>query len=90
MNAGMRDKGREASGWSDELKQRTRELIAGGGLDFLPFDDKLHMKNWDDRFGYILLSHLYAKTLIVMDKEAKTEAFFGSVDDLIASGWVID
>jgi hypothetical protein len=30
------------------------------------------------------------KTLIVVDKETMTETSFDGVDDLIASGWVID
>jgi hypothetical protein len=59
MNVEMTEGTHETSGWSDELKQRTRELIAGGGLDFMPVDDKLHMKSREDRFGYIRLSQFF-------------------------------
>jgi len=43
------DHNEEARSWSDAAKATTRQLIDGG--EFIPRDDKLHLKHIDSEFG---------------------------------------
>lgn len=75
--------------WSDELIAKTREVLS---LDFVPFDDSVHLKNVHGGYGKILIGDLLASRLRVQikDKSGVGEAVFAGIDELIAAGWAVD
>ena len=82
------DHNEEVRSWSDAAKATTRRLVDGG--EFIPRDDKLHLKHIDSKFGYIAFPDLLNGVLRVVDKRSGEERVFDNVDALIREGWVID
>ena len=78
---------RGAFGYSDKLKEETREMLYQMPLTR---DDHIHMKNEDGRFGKISIFDLIENKMIIKDKETGLDYHFDSIDALIEAGWVID
>lgn len=73
--------------WSDQLIDETRNVL---DLGFFPRDDFVYMKNINGNFGKIGLQNWLDRKLIIKNKETDAEHFYATVDELIASGWVVD
>lgn len=74
--------------WSDALRRMTREIVSE--YRFVPRDDQVRFKNQDGRFGFIAVSDILADRLLLVDSEDAQETRYGSVDDLLSDGWVVD
>ena len=74
--------------WSEDLRQRTRNIVSE--YRFVPRSDEVRFKNHDGRFGFIALSDVLADRLLLVDSEDATQKRYGSVDDLLDDGWVVD
>lgn len=74
--------------WSEKLQEETRTILTEES--FIPSDEFLHMKNINGSFGKIHIADLLAKKLFIRDKETNFNSFYMCVDELIASGWVVD
>ena len=73
--------------WSDETKERTIRAI--NNFDFLFVDDKVHFKNINGHYGYILIENI-SHNLVIVDKRTATEVLYKNTLDLIKDGWVLD
>ena len=73
--------------WSDKLLEETRNVFNG---DFVPRDEFVYMKNINGSFGKIHITDWLAKKLLIQDKGANIKYSYANVDELIASGWVVD
>lgn len=73
--------------WSDNTVTLTREAIFDC---FVAPDGVLHMKNFNNSFGAIQFENLVENRLLIKDKETQSEFLYGTVEELIAAGWVID
>ena len=74
--------------WSSDLINMTRAAISEHR--FVPYDDAVHFKNHDSRYGFISVSNILADKLLLIDKETNKETLYASVDELLEAGWVID
>lgn len=74
--------------WSDDLRQLTREIISE--YRFVPRRDEIRFKNQDGRFGFIAVSDVLADRLLLVDSGDAREKRYGSVDELLNDGWVVD
>lgn len=76
-------------GWSEELKERTRDALSG--LDIIPFDGKVHLKHCDKWYGYILLEDLLdRKYNIYLKSSFEKILYFNNLEEMIQQGWVVD
>ena len=77
------------SGWSDDLRAQTREVIEGYDI-FASLDGQVHLKHAASARGVIAVDDLVRGVLRVVDRRTRAETTFASVEELIAAGWVID
>jgi hypothetical protein len=73
--------------WSDELKEKTRDVL---NLGCVPSDDFVHMKNIKGNFGEISLKNWLDQKFIIQDKRTDCEYIYATIDELIEAGWVVD
>lgn len=74
--------------WSDALKKATRDVICEFRL--VPDGDVVYFKNFDGRFGLITVPDILAHNLLLSDRKTSVEKLYGSVDELLDDGWVVD
>ena len=79
---------RESEGWSEAPRLQTLEYIRQAIVN--PLDGKLHFKHWSDRSAFINFENLCREKLVLIDKQDGQLIEFGSVQDLVNSGWAID
>ena len=77
------------SGWSDELKEYTEDLLSNLTFGVNPRTNNVSMKRDDGSFGYIELSNALSNKYIVVSEDGNIE-HFQTVNDLIDAGWAID
>lgn len=77
------------SNWSDELIALTRKHVQT--MQGTPPDARVPVciKNWDDRFGLLLIKGAEG-ALVVIDVTSGAREAFRTRDDLIIAGWVLD
>lgn len=80
--------GIETSGWSDELRARTRDAIEGGM--FVARDGRLCLKHIASGFGVMTEDDLLSGVLRVVNVRTGAETTFANADELIAAGWALD
>lgn len=74
--------------WSNELKAHTYQSIDNC---YCALDGNLHLKNKNNRFGYIHWTDLIQlKILVRIKNENPSTAKFNDVSALIDAGWVVD
>ena len=77
--------------WSDTLKEETRNVLKSAGYgDFVPRDEFVHMKNFNDNFGTILVTDWINRKWLIKNKKTDAEYLYTTIDELIASGWAVD
>jgi len=80
---------REApSMWSDRLKEMTRDVVSD--FRFVPNSDVVYFKNINSRYGYISVSDIMNRKLLLVDRESSEQKLYVSVDQLLNDGWVVD
>jgi len=73
--------------WSDKLIAETRDIL---DLGFVPRDNFIYMKNFNNTFGKICLDDWLNRKLLIQDNKTSVEYFYETVDDLINAGWAVD
>lgn len=73
--------------WSDELIKMTRDVILEH--HFIPYDDAVHFKNHDSRYGSITVSNILANKLLLVDKKTNSKTLYKTADELIEAGWCL-
>lgn len=80
----------EASGWSSDMNELTRDFLTGGGV---PMSDEVAMKNADGRFATVSLSYAISPgtgPVDVTDCRTGEVTAYPSLDAMIAAGWAVD
>ena len=73
--------------WSTTLQSETRRAIDELSVST---DGKLHFKHKTSGFAYANLLDLLGPFWVIRSKSHSAEWRFGSVDEIINSGWAID
>ena len=79
-----------SSEWSEGLKATTFKMINSRGIEFISFDNKLHIKHISSGYAFIKMEDLYNGLLRVVDKTTGAEVVYPNADDLIKDGWAVD
>ena len=74
--------------WSNELQQKTRDVLEGKG-EFVPSTDAIYFKS-DNGFAEMSLADYLANNLLLTDRRTGEIYTFHSVDELLNAGWVLD
>lgn len=76
--------------YSKELQEQTKKAFLDFDNSDLSFLDVVCMKNSDGRFGLIQKDNIIHKKWEVYDRLSNNFQEYGSLDDLIEDGWVVD
>jgi CTP:phosphocholine cytidylyltransferase-like protein len=74
--------------WSEALIARTYDILRD--KNFMPFSDKMHLKNFNGQYAIIHLKDLLADNFILENAKTKEKTIFQNVDELVAAGWAVD
>ncbi len=78
--------------YSEELKEKTREILYDCPVESFMRDLKCHLKNINGKFGTMRLRDAMESRYVIHllnDTEGKSESY-ESIDDLLEGGWVVD
>jgi hypothetical protein len=82
--------GKKYSEWSDLLQGKTHIAFSDFDNSELAGMPYVCMKEYKGRFGIISADDIRNKNIVIIDREDSTEYSFDSIDDMLASGWVVD
>ena len=74
--------------WSEKLISKTLTSLSGIDFDFR--DGKVALKNRSRSFGYIAVDDVLQQTWIIRLTDSGGIQKFQSLEDMVASGWVLD